>query len=167
MKSTFIDKFHVEETNVLLEWQNQLIFRRWTAYSVYSCVKERKRGARFRFPVRKWRIFLIHIKIFLYLPGRSEATCWVLAALRFKRGPAFLSALLTLPLSQPCCSESEPIHGELEILLTRALLTYLAKSHPGQRPCSSLFCWEFVLWRERLKWVGKLLVILLLSLEKH
>lgn len=47
------------------------------------------------------------------------------------------------------------------------MLTYLAKSHPGQGPRLSLFCWAFALWRERLKWVGKLLAILPLSPEKH
>lgn len=125
---------------------------RWTAYSVCSSVKERKRGTCFRFSVRKWQIFLIQIKIFLYLPSRTEATRWELATLRFKH---------SFSLSPAAGSQEVwTTHGGEEILLSRALLTYLAKRHPGQRPCSSLFCWEFVLWRERLNWVGKLLVIL-------
>lgn len=72
---------------------------------------------------------------------------------------------VTAPLQ--CTRKFEHIHRGQEILLTRALLTYLAKSHKGQRPCLSLFCWEFALRQGRLKWVGKLLAILPPSLEKH
>lgn len=102
-------------------------------------------------------------------PWHGPSSRRVLAALRFT-GDTTLPALLTLPWSQPRRSGPgswNASSGGEEILLTRALLTDLAKSRPGQRPCLSLFCWEFALRRGRLKWAGKLLAILPPSLEKH